>query len=65
MTLDILCKVVDNYGDIGFVYRLAKALRDVEPGIALRLHVDDLAAFSSLCRRSIRRNASRTCAVGA
>lgn len=49
MTLDLLCKVVDNYGDIGLVYRLAKALTDLDPGLHLRLHVDDLAAFQALC----------------
>lgn len=48
MTIDILCKVVDNYGDIGVVYRLAKALSDLDPGLRLRLVVDDLAAFRSL-----------------
>jgi len=48
-TIDILCKVVDNYGDIGVVYRLAKALSDLDPGLSLRLHVDDLAAFAALC----------------
>lgn len=57
MTIDILCKVVDNYGDIGVVYRLAKALTEVgsalgadpDEGLSLRLHVDDLAAFRALC----------------
>jgi uncharacterized repeat protein (TIGR03837 family) len=48
VTIDILCKVVDNYGDIGVVYRLAKALSDLDPGLRLRLVVDDLAAFRSL-----------------
>jgi len=48
MTLELLCKVVDNYGDIGFVYRLARALSETEAGLRLRLHVDDLQAFASL-----------------
>lgn len=48
MTLDILCKVVDNYGDIGVVYRLARALSELSPAPRLRLIVDDLAAFSLL-----------------
>lgn len=47
--VDILCKVVDNYGDIGVVYRLAKALSDLAPDLRLRLHVDDLGAFRALC----------------
>ena len=48
MTLDILCKVVDNYGDIGVVYRLARAISELEPEMELRLHVDDLGAFAAL-----------------
>lgn len=48
MTIDILCKVVDNYGDIGVVYRLARALSQLDPFLTLRLVVDDLFAFSML-----------------
>lgn len=48
MTIDILCKVVDNYGDIGLVWRLARALRDEDPGMDLRIIVDDIAAFRAL-----------------
>ena len=49
MTVDILCRVVDNLGDIGFVYRLARALSELPGAPRLRLVVDDLAAFSGLC----------------
>lgn len=49
MTIDILCRVVDNFGDIGVVYRLARALSELENAPALRLIVDDLLAFSRLC----------------
>lgn len=49
MTIDILCKVVDNFGDIGVVYRLAKALSDLDAGLELRILVDDLSAFHALC----------------
>ncbi|HNY21009.1 MAG TPA: elongation factor P maturation arginine rhamnosyltransferase EarP, partial [Treponemataceae bacterium] len=49
MTVDILCRVVDNLGDIGFVYRLARALSEQPDAPRLRLIVDDLAAFASLC----------------
>ncbi len=49
MTIDILCKVVDNFGDIGVAYRLAKAISDIDPSISLRLHVDDLGAFHAVC----------------
>lgn len=49
MTVDLLCKVVDNYGDIGVVYRLAKALSALRPGMNLRLVVDRLDVFAALC----------------
>ena len=48
VTVDILCKVVDNYGDIGVVYRLAKALSALDPALKIRLSVDNLAAFKAL-----------------
>jgi uncharacterized repeat protein (TIGR03837 family) len=43
-TLAIFCKVVDNYGDIGICWRLARQFRS-EYGIAVTLWVDDLASF--------------------
>lgn len=43
-TLAIFCKVVDNYGDIGICWRLARQLRG-EHRIAVTLWVDDLASF--------------------
>ena len=49
MTVDILCKVVDNLGDIGFAYRLARALSELPNPPTLRLIVDDLVAFAGLC----------------
>jgi len=48
MDIDILCKVVDNYGDIGFAYRLARSLSELPAPPRLRLVVDDLAAFALL-----------------
>lgn len=45
---DIFCTVVDNYGDIGVTWRLARQLV-AEHGVAVRLWVDDLAAFVRLC----------------
>ncbi|OJZ11033.1 MAG: hypothetical protein BGP20_15040 [Thiobacillus sp. 63-78] len=43
-TWDIFCNVVDNYGDIGIAWRLARGLVS-EHGLAVRLWVDDLRAF--------------------
>lgn len=44
MTWDIFCTVIDNFGDIGVTWRLTRQLA-VEHQIAVRLWVDDLAAF--------------------
>ena len=45
---DIFCSVVDNYGDIGVTWRLARQLV-AEHDVAVRLWVDDLQAFVALC----------------
>ncbi len=45
---DIFCNVIDNYGDIGVSWRLARQLAN-ECGISVRLFVDDLASFAKLC----------------
>lgn len=47
--ITILCKVVDNFGDIGFVYRLARSLSQHNPQIKLRIVVNDLDSFALLC----------------
>jgi uncharacterized repeat protein (TIGR03837 family) len=47
-TWDIFCTVVDNYGDIGVCWRLARQLA-VEHGLGVRLWVDDLASFARIC----------------
>jgi uncharacterized repeat protein (TIGR03837 family) len=48
ITCDIFCTVVDNYGDIGVCWRLARQLTN-EYGVAVRLWVDDLASLQRLC----------------
>jgi len=45
---DIFCRVVDNFGDIGVCWRLARQLA-AEHGVHVRLWVDDLASFRKLC----------------
>ncbi|KAB0496982.1 MULTISPECIES: elongation factor P maturation arginine rhamnosyltransferase EarP [Pseudomonas] len=45
---DIFCTVVDNFGDIGVTWRLARQLV-AEHGATVRLWVDDLRAFERLC----------------
>ena len=44
MRIDLFCAVVDNYGDIGVCWRLARQLV-AEHGCEVRLIVDDLGAF--------------------
>lgn len=44
---DIFCTVVDNYGDIGVCWRLARQLA-TEFGLRVRLWVDDLARFARI-----------------
>lgn len=43
-----MCRVVDNYGDIGFVYRLSRNLSELAPQIKLRLVVSNLESFSAM-----------------
>ncbi|MDD4929996.1 MAG: elongation factor P maturation arginine rhamnosyltransferase EarP [Gallionella sp.] len=45
---DIFCNVIDNYGDIGVSWRLARQLAN-EFGLDVRLFVDDLQSFAKLC----------------
>lgn len=47
-SLAIFCKVVDNYGDIGICWRLARQLSD-EHAVAVTLWVDDLPSFRRIC----------------
>jgi len=48
LSFDIFCNVIDNFGDIGVCWRLARQLA-AEHGFAVRLWVDDLASFQPLC----------------
>lgn len=45
ISCDIFCRVVDNFGDIGVCWRLARQLAS-EYGLVVRLVVDDLVAFN-------------------
>ncbi len=44
---DIFCAIVDNFGDVGFCWRLARQLVN-EYGLEVRLWVDDLASFTRI-----------------
>lgn len=45
---DIFCKLVDNFGDIGVCWRLARQL-STENGFSVRLWIDDPAPLALLC----------------
>ena len=47
-TLAIFCKVIDNFGDIGICWRLARQLQH-EHNMAVTLWVDDLTSFQRIC----------------
>ena len=44
---DIFCKIVDNFGDIGVCWRLARQLQ-FEHGLQIRLWIDDLGAAKKI-----------------
>jgi uncharacterized repeat protein (TIGR03837 family) len=60
VTCDIFCNVVDNYGDIGVCWRLARQLAN-EHGVAVRLWVDDMASFCRLCHEADAALAQQRC----
>lgn len=47
MRCDLFCTVIDNYGDLGVCWRLARQLA-AEHGVAVTLWVDDLASFAHM-----------------
>ena len=48
LSCDLFCAVIDNFGDIGVCWRLARQL-SAEYGWQVRLLVDDLHTFARLC----------------
>lgn len=56
---DIFCTVVDNFGDIGVTWRLAKQLAN-EHGFAVRLWVDEPKAFAAICKEADSTRAAQT-----
>ena len=59
---DIFCRVIDNYGDIGVSWRLARQLV-AEHGVAVRLWVDRIASLHALCPQ-VQAEASRQVVEG-
>lgn len=48
LSFDIFCRVIDNYGDIGVCWRLARQLAQPPFSYKVRLWVDDLDRFKTL-----------------
>lgn len=48
LSFDIFCRVVDNFGDIGVCWRLARQLAALPARPPVRLWVDDLAVFARI-----------------
>lgn len=59
---DIFCTVIDNFGDIGIAWRLARQLA-AEHGLAVRLWVDDLDSFQRI-RPEVDPSAARQTLAG-
>ncbi len=58
---DLFCHVVDNLGDIGFAWRLARQLV-AEQAQQVRLFLDDFAAFAHICPQVQPKAAEQTIA---
>ena len=48
MQITVLCKVVDNFGDIGVAWRFCRRLAKIQSKYKICLIVDDLEAFSKI-----------------
>ena len=49
MEITVLCKVVDNFGDIGVVWRMCRQIKKISADANLNLLVDDLISFNKIC----------------
>lgn len=47
LSCDVFCRVVDNFGDVGVCWRLARQLSD-EYGVKVRFWLDDVPSLSSI-----------------
>jgi uncharacterized repeat protein (TIGR03837 family) len=47
-SLDIFCHVVDNFGDIGFVFRFAREFHAANSTVSVRVFVDDMKVLQAI-----------------
>ncbi|WP_319200477.1 elongation factor P maturation arginine rhamnosyltransferase EarP [uncultured Ilyobacter sp.] len=52
-SIDIFCDIIDNFGDIGFVYRLAKEIKRKEKDSRVRVFLNDAETFSKINKNII------------
>ena len=65
MYITVLCKVVDNFGDIGVAWRLCRRLAKIQTKYKINLIVDDFEAFSKIESSVIESEASVIARSGA
>lgn len=63
ISFDIFCRVIDNYGDIGVCWRLARRLMSLAGCGSVRLWVDDLHSFARIAP-GVSADAARQSAAG-
>ena len=56
-SIDIFCQVIDNYGDVGVAYRLAREFKRVYPNKKLRFVINQIEELN-LIRKSENQNFS-------
>ena len=56
MHITVLCKVVDNYGDIGVCWRMCRRLKKIAPQNTISLVVDNFDTFEKIEPRVKRQN---------
>ena len=49
MYITVLCRVVDNYGDIGVAWRMCRRLKKLNPQNTISLIVDNFLSFNRIC----------------
>lgn len=52
--ITILCKVIDNFGDIGVVYRLCRSLTDVDSSLKINLVISELETFKKMAGETFK-----------
>ena len=46
-SIDIFCEIIDNFGDIGVVYRISKELKKIFQNVRIRIVLNRLEEFKA------------------